>query len=227
MLPRPLPLVKLFTGSLWADPIKPRALSMSRNCGIWLLLTISPASFLPTSLSTPHPPPTPPSSFRTESETWDTALQGCGYQGLTVVKITWSRLKHKFLGYILTWFWSKGPRLRMWTFIWTLVKSGAAGTAWKSRLSWACWLNTYLWPLAWLDSERDHLEMELWRVSASGRSKETSLSNLPLEAGSTSRLPFQWVAKASTKPREVNVHFASYRQAHLNAFLENAICHNY
>ena len=64
-------------------------------------------------------------------------------------------------------------------------------------------------------------------VSASGRSKETSLSNLPLKAGRISQLPFQWVAKASTKPREVNVHFASYRQAHLNAFLENAICHNY
>ena len=55
-------------------------------------------------------------------------------------------------------------------------------------------LNTYLWPLVWLDSERDHLEMELWRVSAvrgPGRSKETSISNLPLEAGSISQLPFQ------------------------------------
>ena len=108
----PLPPLKLFTGSLWADPIKPWALSMSRDCGVWLLLSISPASLLPTSLSTPHPtptPPAPPSSFWTESETWDTALQGCGYQGLMVVKITWSCLKHKLLGYILTWFWSKGP----------------------------------------------------------------------------------------------------------------------
>lgn len=114
----PLPPLKLFTGSLWADPIKPRALSMSRDCGVWLLLAVSPASFLPTSLSTPHPtPPAPPSSFRTESETRDTALQGCGYQGLTVVKITWSCLKHKLLGYILTWFWYKGPHLWMWTFI--------------------------------------------------------------------------------------------------------------
>ena len=118
----------------------------------------------------------------------------------------------------------------MWPFIRTLVKSGAAGKTWKSRLSWECWLNTYLWPLVWLDSERDHLEMEFWRVSAvrgPGRSKETSLSNLPLEAGSICQLPFQWVAKASTKPREVTVHFTSYRQAHLNAFLENAICHNW
>lgn len=55
-------------------------------------------------------------------------------------------------------------------------------------------LNTYLWPLVWLDSERDHLEMELWRVSAvrgPGRSKATSISNLPLEAGSISQPPFQ------------------------------------
>ena len=57
----------------------------------------------------------------------------------------------------------------------------SAGKTWKARLSWECWLDTYLWPLRWLDSERDHLEMELWRVSAvrgPGGSKETSLSNL-------------------------------------------------
>ena len=134
-------------------------------------------SYLP--FHSPRPPPPPPSSFLTESETWDTALQGCGYQDLAVVKITWSCLKYKFLGHILTWLWSKGPPLGMWTFIQTLVKSGAAGKTWKSRLSWECWLNTYLWPLVRLDSERDHLEMELWRVSAvrgPGRSKETSLS---------------------------------------------------
>ena len=185
-------------------------------------------SYLP--FHSPHPPLPPPSSFLTESETWDSSsrLWLSGFGG-----------RKNYL--ILFKIQIPGPYPHM------IMIQGASSrnvnfhtNFGKVRCSWED-----LKVQAQLGMLIEHLPVApgaagFWEgPSGDGaleskccqrtRQKQGDLPiyNLPLEAGSICQLPFQWVAKASTKPREVNVHFTSYRQAHLNAFLENAICHNW